>query len=532
MTMLALLSTLGLGEEPLAEAGEDAVAVREALAALAHGDTRPLVTLPGRAWEAPPAVPDPGDPDLARRWTLLVPAALARSGVAAPDLPGPTDAPMAWDRAWHPAAAELLRLAGRQAWDLGRREDAALLGWAPAEIPVEAPGSARVAAGAPAPTSPRVLARRDWLLGLDPWGRVRWQRRLTRGVAAVGGVAAAVIGPDGAGLVTGEGRWEALPPVPSGTRPMAASAAGAWFSLPSPWRVWWVARGAPPVPLDLPLRTWGAPLVLNAWSCWLDEEAVTLFAGTRAVARRAHGVAIGTGAQLRGTIDDPWLDDGRGGLWRLDGPALPSPALVTPPAVDPTALFGPRQAAEPRPRHDPDGSWWAAGSRIALSEDRGRTAVSSTGADAWSTSWTSPPSLEAPGRHLAVTGDRVVVLEGLRWLTVLDRRDGRRLRSLEAPSADPSAATADRLGLVAWWSGEVLLVADPGQAPLPRPAPGPGALIGLERGILLAGPRGSWLLDAGQEPRPVSTPSWQDPYPMPGGVGDGAWRWPWATAAR
>ena len=77
-----MASLSGAAAEPLATAGTDHATAVHVLMALSRGDTEPLLTLPGHLLSDAPALIDPDDPALARRWTALLPNAVARLPVA------------------------------------------------------------------------------------------------------------------------------------------------------------------------------------------------------------------------------------------------------------------------------------------------------------------------------------------------------------------------------------------------------------------------------------------------------------------
>ncbi len=512
---LAMASAL-TAVEPLREAGEDQRLAQAALAALAQGDTGLIEALPHHLWSSPTALPEIGDPDLSQRWTRLIEAARRRGGQR-PNLPPITQGSAAWDRAEDHESLPWLQRAGQRAWDRGQTDLARRIlgraGEAPSLRPWPSPqpaGRGTPLTQAPPDPAAALVATRSWLLGLDPWGQVAWQRRLDLGTrVATSPEAAVLLGPAGCWLIDAEGGRTALPPAPDDALPLAATASAAWFATRDHR---WFLDGPHALHLPLTGTPLGPPQVTGRFSRWLDSTSTWLFEGSVLVARTRHGLELGTDARLIGSMLAPGVADGRGGYWRLDGPCEP---VITPPPMRPVGPphLGPAATLPANPQRLPNGTWQWADQHLHLTLDRGRVIVTVTddrGTIAWETSWTARPYDEAPGRTLVVTANRVVVQEGDLRLTILNRRDGRVLRALDAPGANPSRCTADEEGLVVWQDGSELHLAPAAGPHRQFPAPGSGILIGVTRGVVLAGSATAWWITAEMDPTllsyPVSTP--------------------------
>lgn len=538
---LAVATTIP-GVEPLAESGADHEQVLAALVALAQGDVRPLSTLPRRLWDEPPAIPDPQDPDLGRRWTLVVAQAHHRGQDPPLPLAPPLTAAQAWDRPWAVGGMDLLRQAGWRAWDHGQSEEATLLFSMTSSAPVLPPaetrgeiGSGRWMSGTRQGPRPGIVATRHWLLGLDPWDRVRWQRRLDEGSrVAVSPGAAVILGPAGFWLVDRQGHQMPLPPAPQDAKPEAATAEGAWFTTASGRQRWWLPVGRRPTALPTPERTLGPPLVSGTVSLWLDETSTLRFEGPRLTDRVDHGIPLTAQARLVGNLGDPWVMDGLGGAWRLDGPPtidLPRRPLAPTP-TDPRHPFEASRPGPTWPRKEPDGSWHLGAQRLQLQRTPGRLGVVSRDGDAtWETFWMAAPTDEAPGTTLLIRGDRVIVQEGMQRFTVLDRLGGRRLATIDLPGAVPERITVDDGGAVAWWQGPELQVSPAGSGtPTTFRLSDPLEVVGIRDGFLALTAEKSFWIRPGHPPESISTPSWPStPHALPGGVGYGDSWWPWRS---
>lgn len=282
--------------EPLPTAGEEHRAVVAALSALRRGDAGPLRDLPPRAPDDMPAIIDPADPGLARRWTELVPVA-ARPGPAASLaeafdrgrlvdvlLIDPADPRAA-------AARELLGLGGG--------------GLPQPALPVQGTGMV------PTPLPARLMHGDGWLFGLDPAGSVRWQRRVERlARIAIGEDGALVAETAGLAHVDLQGARLPLPPLPGFTRPLATHGRWAWFHAGAD--VWHLDLSAgTAAALTLPQAPLGPPLQRGEDAWWLTStELITTRAAT-IIERMPHLLPLSQAATV---VRDP-----RGAVVR-DGP--------------------------------------------------------------------------------------------------------------------------------------------------------------------------------------------------------------------
>ncbi len=306
----------------LPTAGADHHAVVTALIALGRGDIDPLTGLSPQLLSAAPAISEPQDPALDRRWPLLVPAALARlpatqRAVLAARLDerfrsaGPSAIP--WDYLPASAAQAALNQLVSRLFDHGQLMPVLLL--APADPRAAAArqllglGDGTLADpalpvprdGAP-PTVPNgMLLRGDgWLFGLDPAGRVRWQRRTERlARIAVGLDGALVAETAGLAAIDLDGASRALPPLPPFARPLMIHGGVAWFSA---GRTAWcldVAHGsAEPQQLELPEAPLGPPLQRGDTAWWLTRSALLVSRHGVLTLRLPHLLALSTVATL------------------------------------------------------------------------------------------------------------------------------------------------------------------------------------------------------------------------------------------
>lgn len=336
-TAASLLSVLAAAE-PLPTAGSEQTLVVHALMALSRGDTAPLTALPAHLIDEAPAVVDPADDALARRWTTLLPAATVHLPAAqrtavltALDAwfaqAGHTARP--WDYLPAPTAAEAVTQAAATAFDHGRlaealalaadgpRADAARTLLAtplpPPALPV--PGDGPLPTAAPA----RLLAGDGWLFGLDPAGRVRWQRRCERQAQVViGRDAALVVEAAGASVVAADGSARRLPPLPSFAKPWAVTATQAWFVAGS--RIWRVALGPQLLSVtagDLGTDPLGPPLLRGDDAWWLTRQALLTTHGIQITERLPHLLALSSRALLQAHPRGGIIRDGQR-WWQID----------------------------------------------------------------------------------------------------------------------------------------------------------------------------------------------------------------------
>ncbi len=537
--------------EPLATAGTDHAQVTAALHALGAGDPGPVLGLPLHLLSEPPALTDPADPALARRWTELLGRALARL---------PADAPARAAIAGRVPQPDAAAAAAR-AFDRGRLIDVlllapegvrgtaarALLGLGAGTLPVPAlpvPGMGIV----PVPTPARLISIGGWLLGLDPDGRVRWQRTLARSAQVVLGDDAAMVAQvDGAATIDLDGERHPLPPLPAFAKPLAIHGSVAWFGRGA--RLWRLTLANGVVAgLTLPEPPQGPPLLRGDDAWWLGRTTLLQTHGVAVAGRLPHLLALSAAAALRAyprgavIVDGPrwWLvgprreaplrdlieatllAGDRAEAKRLldDGPALDDGdlavrvtradartpqqrallALVTGSGID--RLDGNPLLTEPGT--DLDLPVWAWPHRCTLaawrsSDDRPpEVTTASDGATitlraAWSTErwwerrWPTRPALDAPGRSSAVTADAVVVLDGATHLLVADRRTGRRIVEADVPAeVDPSQVA--RLGDTAVAAladgGRTVLIIRPAGSER-RPCPLTGTAIHADQGRVI-----------------------------------------------
>jgi len=306
--------------EPLATAGSEHAAAVHALLALSRGDTEPLTLLPGHLLADAPALTDPDDSALARRWTAMLPQAIERLPaekrervLALLDAYYAQDAGDAnvhpWDFLPAPAATEAVARAAAQAFDhgqmrlalalqnLGPRADAAR---ALMQEPLPHPALPR-AIRLPPPSVTSLIHGDGWLFGLDPAGRVRWQRHCERQARViVGNGAALVVETAGVAVIDNDGHARQLPPLPSFAMPWAISDRAAWFVAGTrAWRVVLASQWPSKLPstldvseLSLRAPPLGAPLMRGDDAWWLTRDELILTHGVTLVEHLPHLLAL------------------------------------------------------------------------------------------------------------------------------------------------------------------------------------------------------------------------------------------------
>lgn len=365
-----IASALTAGEappsvRPLAMSGAALEAVDHALIRLARGDTSAVEALPLEAFLDPVARPDAKHDGLARRWTMALPAALARlepdvraraltrldaryltlagtrSGaerahLASAFLPAPKamkDLAQAGDRAFdlgrfddYLGIAYLLAASGRGDDDPRRQQVALQLsGLGPqvdASLHLPAPGTP-VPSGGKGVIPRGHLAMRwlvvpGWVLACDPFGEVVWQYRVDR-LAQVTTGPGAVMVRDSTGLraLAEDGTVTTLPPLPSGAAVLTIAGDAAWFATGErAWRLV-LANGSIQV-LELAAPPLGAPIVRGSQSLWLTARDLLLFDDDRLVHRFQHHLPAASGWYLGVDGERPVVmaDDQRS--WRLE----------------------------------------------------------------------------------------------------------------------------------------------------------------------------------------------------------------------
>jgi len=349
--------------QPLQSRAEDLAAIYPALMALSSGDLHAIEALPAHLFLAPAATPDRDDPALLRRWTVALPAALARlaqpaqaAALAALDRRYQALTAATGDAETHarlalaflpaPAARAAVARAADLAFDRGdlRRFLALAMRLEARDDPRVAVarrllGSGRAiepelrlrAPGPPSPTAVRPAARPagdsvtfvvapGWLLACDPWGGVLWQYRLDHHATVVPGDGGALV-QDGAGLrvLDESGLAISLPPAPPAARLLAVSGGAAWFSTGATiYRLDLTDRALTSV--DLPEPPLAPPLVRGAGSLWLTAREVLLVADGRISDRVRHGLDAEPGWRLTSDQDLPLIVATNGRAFHL--PAL------------------------------------------------------------------------------------------------------------------------------------------------------------------------------------------------------------------
>ena len=350
---------------PLAMSGAALEVVDHALIRLARGDTSAVEALPLEAFLDPVARPDAKYDGLARRWTMALPAALARlepevraraltrldaryqtlagnrSGaerahLASAFLPAPNalkDLAHAGDRAFdlgrfddYLGIAYLLAASGRSDVDPRRQQVALQLsGLGPqvdASLHLPAPGTP-VPSGGKGVVPRGHLAMRwlvvpGWVLACDPFGEVVWQYRVDR-LAQVTTGPGAVMVRDSTGLraLADDGTVTTLPPLPSGAAVLTIAGGAAWFATGErAWRL--VLADGSIQALDLAAPPLGAPVVRGSQSLWLTAGDLLLFDDDRLIHRFQHRLPAVNGWYLGVDGERPVVmaDDQRS--WRLE----------------------------------------------------------------------------------------------------------------------------------------------------------------------------------------------------------------------
>ena len=346
--------------QPLLSRADDLAAIYPALIALSSGDTHAIEALPANLFLAPAATPDSDDPALVRRWTLALPAALARVAPAAraPALAAldrrflavaagadDSDARAQLALAFLPAPAARAELAAAadRAFDRGERRRflalatrletlsdprvavaRRLLGSGEeveADLRLSAPGRPVPTAAAPeaqpAGDSVTFAIAPGWLLACDPWGGVLWQYRLEhRATVVPGDGGALVLDSAGLRLLDEAGTARALPPPPRGARLLAVSGGAAWFATGATVYRLNLADHALRA-IELPLAPLSPPLVRGPTSLWLTAHEVLLVADGRISDRLVHGLAAEPGWRLGSDRGQPLLIASEGHSFRL-----------------------------------------------------------------------------------------------------------------------------------------------------------------------------------------------------------------------
>lgn len=327
--------------------------MRDALIALSRGEVETLEALPARLFTAAVPWPDERDSDCQRRWTQMLPSALARLDAAAraralaaldrlwrAQVDGVEDAELRAQLAVHflpaPAASAELRRAGNRAFDHGRFQrflaidrllvrgglavnDHGRRGYALARggraVVVDAdlallPPGLPVAETAGVPSDPVGDDPGDdgltvswavvpgWLTARDPWGAVLWQRSLGPRTLVHAGAGAALL-RDGAGgrLIDEDGAVTALPPMPEAARVAAIAGGAVWFTVVAEVHRLGLADGR--------LRSWrlpgvplGPPVVRGGDSLWLCANALATIDAQGGLTELRHGLPARAGWRL------------------------------------------------------------------------------------------------------------------------------------------------------------------------------------------------------------------------------------------
>lgn len=350
----------------LAMSGAGLEAVNHALIQLTQGNTAAIEALALEAFLDPVARPDPLSEGLYRRWTMALPAALARlnatqrahaltrlnaryqalaadqpddqqrARLASAFLPAPsamTELGHAADRAFDLGrlsdflGLEALLAAGGTTVRDPRRQPIAILlsGLGPqvdATLRLPPPGNALPSAGnAVVPNG--TLATRwkvipGWILACDPFNHIIWQYRMDR-MAKVTVGPGAVLVHDHVGLraLDDHGVVTSLRPLPSGALILSIAGGCAWFATGERgWRVDLHDGVAQSLALQAPPL--GAPLVRGPQSLWLTSRELLLFDEDHLVHRFEHGLPATSHWKLAAEHDRPTILSGDGKQWRLE----------------------------------------------------------------------------------------------------------------------------------------------------------------------------------------------------------------------
>jgi hypothetical protein len=339
--------------------------VDNALIRLARGDTSAVEALPLSAFLDPVARPDTRSDSLARRWTLALPAALARLDATARShaltrldaryqtlaatRPVEERARLASAFLPAPAAVADLQLATNRAFDLGhfseylglaqllasdrgtigddRRQQVALQlsGLGPqvdASLRLPPPGTPLPTTAQPRENSGHLAVRWQvvpgWVLALDPFAQVVWQYRVDRQAQVTTGPGAVLV-RDSSGLraLDEQGTILVLPPLPTGAAVLAVAGGAAWFATGErAWRLGLTDRMIQALALDAPPL--GAPLVRGSQSLWLTARELLLFDGDRLLHRFQHQLPAGAGWQLGVDGERPLIISPEQRTWRLE----------------------------------------------------------------------------------------------------------------------------------------------------------------------------------------------------------------------
>jgi len=545
MLLIGLLAaTLAAAEDPLPEGGADHAAVAHALQELVRGRTGAFIALPAQAFRDPPAFSDDQEPGLARRWTELLPRLVERLDPEAKQvctallagLAEHADPSTAWDLLPDSRAAAVLDRAALRALDHGRSTEALAI-WARLaanKAPFNRAAQAAAQALARPSTEDQTHDHVGWILGRDPWGRVRWQRRLTQGerILARSPDWTLVAGDGAPQAIDMDGRSRTLPPLPEGTLVLGIRDDQAWFQRRPgrgrgeavPTTVWSLALGdGATARYELPDVPLGPPLTQEGKRWWLTRQGRLLDTALTTVAVLAEDPP--QSCHLQADLDWPRaVAEGRDYHWATPGQVtgaytefadrdvLPwsrwyhrsrSALLAQPLPTTPTGL-GPARPATELP--------------VQVSIRRASAWITVTANDAhgdevWRRRWPALEEDQAPAQWANLVGGTVVVLEGDREATVLMAATGQLLGyGVAAAPIEPAP--------VAVWPGGIAGVA------LGRPdrvVTASGVVVmpwrvrwfaAAGNGALAGGDGGVWSLPAAQ---PVS---WAPTaaLPWPGGL--------------
>lgn len=592
---LLLLAVLATAAEPLEESGPAHAAVAHALQALSQGDRRPLLALPAAAFADPPGMPD-RTRGVTVPWTaLLAPLAAADAALAPirarlpaaaadPAPPSPPGVP-GWPQAlgsapppapapWRRSPRHLLRLAG----------DAVV--W---QVPLAA--GAQVFAG----ERGALIADEAGLRYLDAAGRAIALPPLPGGAGILG------VADDQACFAQDRRAWRLAPaagtaaasielPGEALAAPLGGGGASLWLTaqhlvlwtadgtvhrhrhgLPA-GRGWRLVRAADGVPLVAAPdgRAWAVP----PWRPGDDDERLGLADGAGAAAAWRAALRRGDWPRAR-----ELAADGRARALTAfyAGDAVPPEAAqLAPVPEDPAELTLPemawlaaaaprvRRAAPPaapagrdraRPLHEQAEPWPEAvperrdrdglhrGLRSWHVHDDGERVEVQCREDGtlrWFARWLPEPGLAAPGRSLALSGERLLVGEGDARLRILDAGSGTLLHDLrprrlpvlpDRTQPLPDGAVVlhppggdDRLGWLTAQGERAERLAAPARWVLALPDGEVWTALADGRVFAAAAP-GRW-----QELHlPAALAQAQAPRLVEGGIAAGAQRWRWRT---
>jgi hypothetical protein len=377
---------------PVVAAGSNRI--QAALVALRRQDPQALMALRDADWLLPWAIPESDDPSLERPWTDVLarliaaqPPALASALIQQLNERYRRQRSHGEERSagrlaaiFRPAPEALTEIIAESnlAYDRGELRRSLALGALAPPYPADSPPGARDRAvlilsglGAvveperqlPAPGMPVPIAeapgdisrpagvRVTWalapgyLLALDPWGRVRWQRRIAADSTPCPGNGGTLLrGDGGVALIREDGSL--TPPaqfgMPADAQPLAVAGGAAWCSRGSA-----ILRAnlsqASLASFTLPSPPCGAPLVRGSRSLWLTRDDLLLYDQVQLVGTMHHALHALPNWSLSGR-DGHLIMHGDGRSWQV--PDLTQQLEEMPPAGRATLLSHASRHAE------------------------------------------------------------------------------------------------------------------------------------------------------------------------------------------